>query len=76
MSDQSQNPDETWPSGPRPTDAEVAYWQIKMPAEQPAQLENLRCQAYFAQQAKLDNYLTELPRMQTVVRVTRLRDKQ
>lgn len=76
MSDQSQNPDETWPSGPWPTDAEVTHWQTKMPAERLAQLENLRCQAYFAQQAKLGNYPTELPRMQKVVRVIRLRDKQ
>ena len=55
-----------------PSETELAYWHSRSPEERLAHLEVLRREAYFAEQAKLGNYPTEMPRMRkdiiTIVR--------
>ena len=54
---------------------DVAYWHSRTVEERMAHLEFLRRQAYFTAQAKLGNYPTEMPRMQKVGRIIRLKKK-
>lgn len=60
-----------------PCDAELAYWAAKTPEERLAGLEELRRAAYFAGQAKLGNYPTEMPRMRRdIITIIRGKDRQ
>lgn len=55
---------------------DVAYWHGRTAEERLQHLEFLRRKVYFEEQAKLGNYPTEMPQMQKVVRVIRLKDKK
>ena len=52
---------------------DVAYWHSRSVEERMEHLELLRRQAYFAEQAKQGNYPTEMPRIQKVGRIIRMK---
>ncbi|HEX8351011.1 MAG TPA: hypothetical protein VF598_13695 [Hymenobacter sp.] len=54
---------------------DVAYWCTKTVEERMAGLEALRLKTYIEEQAKLGNIVTEMPRMQRIVRIIRRQDK-
>lgn len=59
------------------SDAEVAYRGTKIPEECLAHLEELRRAVYCAEQAKLGNYPTEMPRMRRdIITIIRGKTKQ
>ena len=60
-----------------PSEAEIIYWATKTPQERLAHIEKLRRNTYFAEQAKLGNYPTEMPRMRRdIITIIRSKPKQ
>lgn len=55
---------------------DVAYWLTRTVEERMQHLEYLRRKVYFEEQAKLGNYPTEMPPMEKVGRIIRLKDKK